>query len=90
MRSLYQPLPWWIIQSARGLHLFEVLVLTTAQQAREYLRVPVPPINRRDLKAGVKLRVVGERLDATLGTLAEVESVGYVGTPLRCIPQDFI
>ena len=40
-------------------------------------------MNRRDLKVGVKLRVVRDRWDATLGTLAEVESVGYVGTPPR-------
>ena len=37
-------------------------------------------MNKRDLKVGVKLRVVSDRWDAPLGTLAEVEEVGYVGT----------
>ena len=40
-------------------------------------------MNRRDLKPGVKLRVVTDRWDAPVGTLAEVESAGYVGTPRR-------
>ena len=40
-------------------------------------------MNRKDLKLGVKLRVVTDRWDAPVGTLAEVESVGYVGTPTR-------
>lgn len=37
-------------------------------------------MNRRDLKPGVKLLVITDRWDAPVGTLAEVESLGYVGT----------
>jgi hypothetical protein len=40
-------------------------------------------MTRRDVNVRAKLRVVKDRWDATLGTLAEVESVGYVGTPSR-------
>ena len=40
-------------------------------------------MKRRDLKPGVKLRVVRDRWEVLRGTLAEVESVGYVGTPPR-------
>jgi hypothetical protein len=36
-------------------------------------------MKRSSLKRGVKLRVVKDRWDAPLGTLAEVESVGHVG-----------
>ena len=43
----------------------------------------MPTMNKRDLKVGVKLRVVSDRWDAPLGTLAEVEEVGYVGTQPR-------
>ena len=40
-------------------------------------------MDRKDLKPGLNLRVIKDRWDAPVGTLAEVESVGYVGTPSR-------
>ena len=40
-------------------------------------------MKRKDLKLGVKLRVVNDRWDASPGTLAQVENVGHVGTSPR-------
>jgi hypothetical protein len=40
-------------------------------------------MKRTDLKVGVTLRVVNERWDASRGTLAQVEEVGYVRTQPR-------
>jgi hypothetical protein len=38
-------------------------------------------MKQSDLKPGVRLRVVRDRWEVLRGTLAEVESVGYVGNP---------
>lgn len=38
-------------------------------------------MKRKEMKLGVKLRVVNDRWDSLRGTLALVESIGYVGNP---------
>jgi hypothetical protein len=40
-------------------------------------------MERKDVKLGLRLRVVNDRWDASIGTLAQVESLGYVGTSQR-------
>jgi hypothetical protein len=40
-------------------------------------------MKRTDVKIGVPLRVINERWDAPLGTLGQIEDVGYVATQPR-------